>query len=149
MKKKNLIYFTILLSIIAVFIVINIGISNRNERLRKEFHGEKEFLRTCDCAPIFNANPIGTKYTISFELMAEKNGVISVYQQNGSTHRYAFKKYKYDIEATTEYKKYDIVVEPVLYNDKEAESYLSFYGVYETGIIPHVKNIAIEKYDGE
>lgn len=99
-----------------------------------------EFLKTIDCAEIFDANP-GKDILISFEIKAKKEGEVLVYQQNGGTARYSFYEY---VNVTKEYQTYDIIINPILVNEEVPEAFLTFYGEYGSGVIPTVRNISIQ-----
>lgn len=104
-----------------------------------------EFIQYGDLAPIFDK--YGLKdYTISFDLKSKdisKHNTMQVYCQNGETA-------KYDIglniiNVTTEFKRYSIIVRPNLAYPNDKKSYLAFYGNYETGNAPVVKNVKVEE----
>lgn len=140
--KKFFWVSSILLGLIIFLIVINIWIDKRNIEKYGDFFSENEFLRTIDCAPIFDSNPSGTRYKISFDLRTKTPGEMIIYQQNGNDHRYWWKPCS--IKTTTDFVHYEIIIDPVLTNDEVKEAYLSFYGEYGSGVIPVVMNIVIE-----
>ena len=103
-----------------------------------------EFLRYADVAPIFDK--YGSRsYTISFDIKSanpDTDNTTQVYMQNGSGARY-------DIGApvilvTRDYVRHAVTVVPSLVNPDLTESYLAFYGTYDTGNIPTVKNVKVE-----
>ncbi|CQR25867.1 prophage LambdaSa2, PblB [Streptococcus varani] len=102
-----------------------------------------EFLRTpYDLAPIFDKQGL-MEYTLSFDFKSPKAGSVHVYMQNGSGAKYAFKKH-HTIDATTDWQRYHLTVDPKLVREDLAESYLAFYGTYGTGVIPHVRKVKLE-----
>lgn len=139
---KNKIEFFIIGFIILLFIVINIWINKINYNKFGDYCSGNEFVQTIDCAPLFDANPKGTKYKICFELKTAIPGNVIVYQQNGSSCRYSWSPFPI-IEAEKEFVHYEIEVEPFIVDEKEDKSYLAFYGEYGTGVIPVIRNIII------
>ncbi|EDT14111.1 phage tail spike protein [Clostridium perfringens] len=127
--------------------ISEIKIGGRNLLLNsKKTVGEssnREFIQFADIAPIIDKYGL-VKYTISFDLKSKnisKNNSIQVYCQNGSGSKYSFNKTVY---VTTEYKRYSITVVPQLADNSLNESWLAFYGIYDTGNIPVVRNVKIE-----
>ena len=98
-----------------------------------------EWLRYADLASYFDTYGV-SGYFISFDLKAKKNGDIMVYMQNGSGSRYSFSA---SVSATTEYDHYTIFVTPHYLDRGVKESWLAFYGIYGTGVIPSVKNVTL------
>ncbi|NQN12240.1 collagen-like protein, partial [Streptococcus suis] len=93
-----------------------------------------EFLRTpYDLAKVFDKHGLVT-YTLSFDLKADKDGAVRVYMQNGSGSRYG--GLHADIGVTTEWKRYHVTFTPTEGNMELSESFLAFYGVYGTGVVP-------------
>lgn len=140
MKKRGIIYIVLVL-IIIFFIVINLIIDARNERLKGLFTTDNEFLKTNNYAELFSKYQDNT-LLLSFDACAEKEGDIVVYMQNGETSRYTFKE-QY-IHVGTEWNHYEIEIIPHLTDEYTEEAYLAFYGGYGTGIKPMVRNINIE-----
>ncbi len=141
--KKIVITIFILLSLIVIFIMINTWISDRNEKMYGDYYSENEFLRTIDCASIFDSNPFGTRYKVSFDLKTKVAGKMIVYQQNGHDCRYSWNPYPI-IETSQEYTHFEIILEPFLVDENVKNAYLSFYGEYGSGVVPTIKNIKIE-----
>lgn len=108
-------------------------------QVKYEFQTETEFLRTIDCAPIFDTFP-NSSFEIKFEICAKKPGKVLVYQQNGSNSRYSFEQ---EINVTEFFEEIHLVVEPVLIDEAIENSYLSFYGEYDSGVIPTVRNLSV------
>lgn len=104
-----------------------------------------EFLNNpnWDMAPIFEIYGINIAYTLSFDLKSAIAGAISVYSQNGSGTKYNIGQTI--VQATTEYKRYSITIIPQLQaNSTETRALLAFYGTYNTGRTPTVKNLKLE-----
>lgn len=104
-----------------------------------------EFLNdpNWDMAPIFDAYGVDRFYTISFDLKSKVSGNIQVYSQNGSGTKYNIGTT--NIQATTTYQRYSIPFKPTLQaNSTETRALLAFYGVYDSGRVPTVKNLMIE-----
>lgn len=102
-----------------------------------------EFLRTpYDLAKVFDRYGLAT-YTLSFDLKADKAGAVHVYMQNGSGSRYG--GLHADIGVTTEWKRYHVTFTPTEGNMELSESFLAFYGVYGTGVVPYARKFQLEK----
>ncbi|HFI0427205.1 TPA: hypothetical protein ACGOW3_001519 [Streptococcus suis] len=102
-----------------------------------------EFLRTpYDLAKVFDKHGLVT-YTLSFDLKADKDGAIHVYMQNGSGSRYG--GLHADIGVTTEWQRFHVTFTPTEGNMELSESFLAFYGVYGTGVVPHARKFKLEK----
>ncbi len=104
----------------------------------------KEFVQYADIAPIIDKYGL-IEYTISFDLKSKditNKSSIQVYCQNGSDSKYYIGHNP--ITVTTEYARYSITVTPELQNGTETSAYLAFYGEYNTGNIPVVKNVKVE-----
>ncbi len=105
----------------------------------------REFVQFADIAPIFEKYGL-IEYTISFDIKSadiSQRSFVQVYCQNGSGS-------KYDIGAktvpvTTEYTRQSVTVTPKLQNESETQAILAFYGIYDTGNIPQIKNVKVEK----
>ncbi|HEM3200028.1 TPA: hypothetical protein U0908_002269, partial [Streptococcus suis 14A] len=82
-------------------------------------------------------------YTLSFDLKADKDGAVHVYMQNGSGSRYG--GLHADIGVTTEWKRYHVTFTPTEGNMELSESFLAFYGVYGTGVVPYARKFQLEK----
>lgn len=146
-ERKQLKRVLLCICLMAVELLIYFGISRyitivKAEQAAEEaryFKADREFLRTIDCANLFDAYP-GYSFELKFEICAEKAGKIVVYQQNGADRRYAFGEV---IDVTNEYKEFCLVVEPELVDETVKSSYLAFYGEYGSGVIPTVRDISI------
>ncbi|MER2004794.1 MAG: hypothetical protein ABS919_10515 [Enterococcus casseliflavus] len=96
-----------------------------------------------DLAPIFEKYGIGIEYTISFDLKSAVSGPIQVYSQNGFGTKYNIGTTT--VQATTEYKRYSVTVTPQLQTGTTmTQALLAFYGVYDSGRIPTIKNVKVE-----
>lgn len=96
-----------------------------------------------DMAPVFEEFGIKKKYTISFDLKSVVAGPIQIYSQNGSGTKYNIGSQS--VQATKEYKRYSITVWPdIQTGSTQTKALLAFYGTYDSGRIPTVKNVKIE-----
>ena len=146
MKNINLskkIILCVMLIVIDLIIYYFGGNLIREGKWKKTYTSKSEFLKTVNCAEIFDENP-NSSFKISFEIRAEKAGNVMVYQQNGMGARYEFSEM---IEVTQEYQNVQIIVTPVLDNLEETTSYLAFYGGYSSGVIPEVRKIKVEAWN--
>lgn len=114
---------------------------------RFEATSTREFVNDSrwDLAPIFEKYGIGIEYTISFDLKSAVSGPIQVYSQNGSGAKYSIGATT--VQATTDYKRYSITVTPKLQSGTMTQALLGFYGVYDSGRIPTIKNVKVELGD--
>lgn len=125
----------------------SIGVMGDSEFLfhaTMEQRGRNEFNRTVDLAPYFDKYGTGT-YLLSFDLRSEdisSRSYVQAYLQNGGNTRYSF---SVPVTATTDYKRYTIEVTPSGPNEAVQQAYLAFYGIYDTGNVPVVKNITLQK----
>ena len=110
---------------------------------KEEFKGKTEFLQTIDLAPLIDKNGLNS-YRISFEAKSAVPGVILMCQQYGSTSRYIF---EHQFNISTVYRKYSFVVIPQKSDFSVENSVLTFYGGYNTDVIPEIKNIVIEVFE--
>lgn len=141
--KKNLILAIIFLLMVGIFVILNVNINNAHRERDGDYPSKDEFVRTINCAELFDSNPPGTCYIVSFDLKAKAPGKVKVYPQNGDTFRYSWEPYPI-IEATEEYVHYEIEIEPILMNDEVEDAYIAFYSKYGSGVIPAIKNIEIK-----
>lgn len=103
----------------------------------------REFVKYADIAPIIDKYGL-IEYTISFDLKSRNisnKDTIQVYCQNGSGSKYSIGQTL--IKVTTEYERYSVTVKPTKAQDV-TEAWLAFYGVYDSGNTPIVKNVKIE-----
>lgn len=146
--KKGIFCIGSLFVIMMIYFIIGTFIAKEKEREREEaryFRASNEFLRTIDCAEVFDTYS-NSSFELEFEICATKPGEVLVYQQNGAGYRYTF---RHKISVTEEYTKFRLVVEPVLVDETVKESYLSFYGEYGSGVVPTVRDISIVPIDNE
>ena len=106
-----------------------------------EVLGINELIQCNDLAPIFDSTGPAT-YEIRFDICASKPGPVLVYMQNGTNSRYIFEVY---VNATTEYMRQAILVNPIMDDPSIEQSLLAFYGIYDSGVIPSIKNLEIIK----
>lgn len=88
----------------------------------------------------------GGTVIISFDIKvaAVTTGYVTVYSSNGSP------KYKFSTGVsgvTTEFTRKHVIVTPIEVEGRTSGSNIEFYGVYDTGQIPTVKNVKIERSD--
>lgn len=105
--------------------------------------GNNEFATYADLAPIFDTYGL-RQYTISFDIKSANTStqpVMVVYSQNGNGARYNF---YVNITVSESYKRRSITVTPTVADLSLSESTLSFYGTYNTGNIPTIKNVKVE-----
>ena len=133
--KKIIIFVTLIVIEVLFFVCARWFID-----YRRIYISENEFLKTINCAEIFDDNPNAT-FEITFDIRAKQEGKVLVYQQNGSGSRYSFHEY---IDVTEEYETMQVVVRPVLINTDEVNAFLAFFGEYGTGVIPEVRRIKIK-----
>lgn len=126
---------------------LTIGARNLLTNSKGEFAASgKEFLQTGhDLYPIFTEYGL-IEYTISMDMKSpdiSNAASIQVYLQNGSGSYHGFTK---TFTVTTDWKRYSFTFTPSVNADfSEKKSLLAFYGTYNTGNFPHVKNIKLEK----
>ena len=116
-----------------------LSISRFEKTASREFVNDSRW----DLAPIFEKYGIGIEYTISFDLKSAVSGPIQVYSQNGSGTKYNIGTTT--VQATTGYKRYSVTVTPQLQTGTTmTQALLAFYGVYDSGRIPTIKNVKVE-----
>ena len=110
-----------------------------------------EFVRYADLAPIFDEHGL-IEYTLSFDMksanISNKDTILVYCQNNKPTNKYNLTVYSgngTNIKVTTEYVRYSITFTPTINNSSSTKSDLCFYGTYNTGNIPFVKNVKLEK----
>lgn len=106
-------------------------------------NASREFVRTLDLEPIIAKYGL-IEYTISFEIKSKSitnRDVIQAYVQNGSGYRHYFSS---NVKVTTEFNRMSITVIPKFAMEHEKNSFLAFYGTYDTGNIPVVRDIKVE-----
>lgn len=136
-------------SVSSTFDSIKVGGTNllcdsKDEQTAPEDSDYKEYLKTTfDLAPIFDEE-LGD-YVLSFELYSETAGNIQVASENevGVGGKYSIGIT--DINATTQYIRYEIKLNPTLSDPNKTESYLVFYGVNGSGHIPHIRKVKLER----
>lgn len=117
----------------------NLFVKSRAERI-----GSHEFVNSFDwdMAPIIDKYGVDREYSVSFDLKSKVAGRITVYSQNGSGTRYDIGSKI--IQATTEYKRYSHTFKPKASNMEMKQAMLAFYGTYDSGRIPSIKNVKFE-----
>lgn len=117
---------------------------NSDEEVTNSAATSSEFLnrQTWDMAPIIDKFGVDQYYTISFELKSKIAGPVNVYSQNGSGTRYNIGTKT--IQAKTEFVRYSYTFKPKLQSSTETRALLAFYGTYNTGRTPTVRNLKFE-----
>lgn len=124
----------------------NLKVATRNYLFNSHIErtSRNEFLNdpTWDLAPLIDEYGMDREYTISFDLKSTVHGQIIVYSQNGSGTKYDIGRHP--INATTEYKRFTVSFRPKKSAgfDTETRSLLAFFGTYDTGRIPTVRNVS-------
>jgi len=124
----------------------NISVATRNYLIDShiEQNSRSEFLNhpSWDLAPLINEYGMDREYTVSFDLKSAIAGEIRVYCQNGSGARYDMGQHF--LHATNEYQRFSITFKPKKSGSFETEtrSLLAFFGVYDTGRVPTVRNVS-------
>lgn len=106
--------------------------------------GGREFVNSndWDMAPIFDKFGTNIYYTVSFDIKAKISGNVNVYAQNGSGTKYDIGTK--GINVSTVYQRFSYTFKPKLSSSTETKALLAFYGAYDTGRIPTVKNVKFE-----
>lgn len=107
------------------------------------YAGNNEFINTIDVAPIFDKYGL-RKYRLEFDIKSadtSSKNVVNVYQQNGSSARYAGPNTYVTVTTTWTHQVIDFA--PTLNSSLTAQSMLAFYGTYGTGNIPSIQNIRL------
>lgn len=130
----------------------NIDIGGRNLLTNSDIEVTKEagttqaeFIQYADLAPIFDKYGL-IQYTLSFDIKSAditNSDSVNVYCQNGSTTKHSIGYSA--ITVTTEYVRHSITFIPSIQDETATQSLLAFYGTYNTGNIPSVKNVKLEK----
>jgi hypothetical protein len=124
----------------------NLDVATRNYLIDSHIErtGRNEFLNdpSWNLAPLIDEYGMDREYTVSFDLKSAIAGTIRVYCQNGSGAKYDIGQHP--LNATTEYKRFSISFKPTKSAGFETEtrSLLAFFGVYDSGRIPTVRNVS-------
>ena len=100
----------------------------------------------------YNLSPVFKKYglvpyTLSFDLQAPVTGSVQVYCQNGNGSEYSFSK-AVVVESINTWKRYKVTFTPYKTDQSTyTSSLLVFYGEYNTGRVPRIRNIKLELGD--
>lgn len=108
-----------------------------------EISNTREFVQYMDMASLINQYGL-RKYKITFDIKSDDTSSASsvmVYMQNGSGARYSFST---SVPVTTSFTKQSVIVQPSGPNTSFTQSILAFYGTYNTGNIPTIKDLTIE-----
>lgn len=126
--------------------VDNLRVGGRNYFKNSDIErtGSREFVNhaTWDMSPLFDEFGTDTYYTVSFDIKSKVAGNINVYAQNGNGTKYGIGTKTINVPTT--YKRFSYTFKPSLSNSNETMSLLAFYGTYNTGRIPTVKNVKLE-----
>ncbi|OTO13793.1 hypothetical protein A5882_002215 [Enterococcus sp. 4E1_DIV0656] len=123
----------------------DISVATRNYFIDSHIErtASREFLNhpSWDLAPLIDEYGIDREYTVSFDLKSAIAGTIRVYCQNGSGAKYDIGQLP--LNATTEYQRFSVTFKPKKSGSFETEtrSLLAFFGVYDSGRIPSVRNV--------
>ncbi|WP_213357313.1 hypothetical protein [Enterococcus casseliflavus] len=124
----------------------NLSVGGRNyfKNSDVERTASREFVThsTWDMAPLIDQNGMDVYYTVSFDIKSAVAGNINVYSQNGSGTRYNIGTKT--IQVTTAFKRYSYTFKPNSINTNWSQALLAFYGSYDSGRIPTVKNVKFE-----
>lgn len=131
-------------------VVSSAGKENLLKDSKKEWKTAREYVApSYNLNEIFDKYPIGQTYTISFDAKSDdpsKNSSLQFYSNPGSTiqNKYIFATRGFT-GLTTEYQRFSHTIIPNLSADPSyPKSGMSFYGQYDTGNIPTIRNIKIE-----
>ena len=106
--------------------------------------GTREFVNSLnwDMSPIFDKFGTDIYYTISFDIKSKVAGNINVYAQNGNGTKYGIGSKALNVSTT--YQRLSYTFKPSLNSSTETRSLLAFYGSYDSGRIPTIKNVKLE-----
>lgn len=122
----------------------NLLANSKDEQTSDPDSDYPEYLETSfDLAPIFD-NELGI-YALSFDLYSPIAGNIKVSIETavGESGRHSIGVH--NIDAETYPKRFKILIDPELFNENLDRSPLVFYGVTESGCVPHVSKVKLEK----
>lgn len=105
--------------------------------------GFREYVNYVDIAPYIDEYGL-REYKLSFDIKSadtSQRNIVVAYLQNGSNTKYSFRR---EVIVAEEYTHHEITFTPTLTNPAIVRSDLSFYGLYDTGNIPTVKNVRLE-----
>lgn len=117
----------------------NLFVSTRYEKT-----ASREFVNDVrwDMAPMIDKYGLDQWYTISFDIKSKVAGNVNVYAQNGSGTKYSIGTK--GVQVTSEYQRFSTTFKPTKSSDTETRALLAFYGTYDTGRIPVVRNVKFE-----
>lgn len=117
----------------------NLLINSHVEKYSKNEAAGTEHMYYADCHYIFK-DRVGKSVMISFDCKVDRPGSVRLYATNIS--RYSFADHIFN--ATTEYKRYAFLCTIQDRQNASLESWIEFYGTYNTGRFVWVKNVKIE-----
>ena len=109
----------------------------------------REFMQYADLAPYFDKFGLDNKYHLEFDIKSEDTSLynsIQIYFLNGDNTRYIFAEgngYKYTTVSSTEWTHVSFDFNVSLYNSSQTMAMLAFFGTYDTGNKPIVKNVRL------
>ena len=131
-------------------VVSSVGRENLLKDSKREWRTAREYVApSYNLNEIFDKYPVGQTYTISFDAKSDdpsKRDTLQFYSNPGSTvqNKYMFATRLFT-GLTTEYQRFSHTITPYLSADPSfPKSGMSFYGLYDTGNIPTIRNIKIE-----
>ena len=132
--------------------------SNDTEKTNTSGSYHEEFLQYADFAPYFDKYGINAKYRLEYDIKSEdisNANYMTVYFQNGSNTRYGFKAntdpnnrvYSGGVHqlyvSATEWTHDTLEFKVVESNLSQTKAMLAFWGQYDTGNKPRVKNVRL------
>lgn len=122
----------------------NLLLNSKDEQTNEDDPDYPEYLKTWfDLAPIFDES-LGD-YMLSFDMYAEIDGVVQVSSENAVRDGGKYSIGINDITVTTHWDRYELKISPTLADSTETESWLVFYAIEDSGRIPHVRNVKLER----
>ncbi len=111
----------------------------------EEISRNSEFMQYVDLAPYFDKYGVDKNYHLELDLksadVTNKNSIM-VYFQNGSSSRYSFTSNK-TYTVTTDWMHVSFDFKAKLATETDERAMLAFYGTYNTGNKPIVKNVEL------
>ena len=109
----------------------------------------REFKQYIDLAPILEKYGLNKTYSLSLEVKSLDPSIsnsVQVYMQNGSGTKYNF--VNHSIAVTKEFQRFILEgLTPTLTGMADTRAILAFYGRYDTGNFPIVRNVKLEVGD--
>jgi len=123
----------------------NILYFSSEEKTRNWSATKPEFMQYVDFAPYFDLYGVDKTYHLELDLKSEdvtnKNSIV-IYFQNGSATKYKFtRNISYTVSTDWLHVGFDFNVS--LESTSETKAMLAFYGIYDSGNVPIVKNVEL------